>query len=145
MTWLAGSAGDIRVPCSVAAQQAVGVEQGSPKGEVVSTIGVCVSIIVSFTIMTCMVLGGAALISMLPEVVTNAFVYILPAMAGALYTSMIMANKKIGFINLAVGVALYILLTKLGVTSAIVMLALVISGIVITVLVFNSEQKKTQS
>lgn len=82
---------------------------------------------------------------MLPEVVTNAFVYILPAMAGALYTSMIMANKKIGFINLAVGVALYILLTKLGVTSAIVMLALVISGIVITVLVFNSEQKKTQS
>ena len=58
---------------------------------------------------------------------------------------MIMANKKIGFINLAVGVALYILLTKLGVTSAIVMLALVIAGIVITVLVFNSEQKKAQS
>lgn len=145
MTWLAGSAGDIRVPCSVAAQQAVGVEQGSPKGEVISTIGVCVSIIVSFTIMTCMVLGGAALISMLPEVVTNAFVYILPAMAGALYTSMIMANKKIGFINLAVGVALYLLLTKLGVTSAIVMLALVIAGIIITIIVFNSEQKKTQS
>lgn len=143
MTWMAGSAGDIRVPCSVAAQQAAEVKQGSPQGEVMSTIGVCVSIIVSFAIMTCMVLGGAALISMLPSYITDAFAYILPAMAGALYTSMIMANKKIGFINLAVGVALYILLTNLGVPSALVMLALVIAGIIITIIVFNVAQKRT--
>lgn len=141
MTWMAGSAADIRVPCSVTAQQACGVEQGSEKGEVVSTIGVCISIIVSFSIMTLLVLGGAALISILPKVVTDAFTYILPAMAGALYTSMILANKKIGFINLAAGLVAYILLVKAGVSSAIVMLALVIIGIVITVLVFNSEHK----
>lgn len=141
MTWMAGSAADIRVPCSVTAQQAVGVEQGSEKGEVISTIGVCVSIMVSFTIMTLLVLGGATLISILPKTVTDAFAYILPAMAGALYTSMIMANKKIGFINLAIGVVAYIALTKAGMSSAVVMLSLVIIGIVITIVVFNADQK----
>lgn len=42
----------MRVPCSSVAQEAAGVEMGSDKGSVVSTIGIAVSIIVNIVILT---------------------------------------------------------------------------------------------
>ena len=47
LTFLSGNTSNMRVPCSSVAQEAAGVEMGSDKGSVVSTIGIAVSIIVN--------------------------------------------------------------------------------------------------
>ena len=52
LTFLSGNTSNMRVPCSSVAQEAAGVEMGSDKGSVVSTIGIAVSIIVNIVILT---------------------------------------------------------------------------------------------
>ena len=79
VTWLAGSGAEIRTPASNMAQKAAGVEQGTPEGNVISTIGVATSVFVSFAVITLFVFAGQALIPMLPVFVKKSFAFILPA------------------------------------------------------------------
>lgn len=56
LTFIAGDANNIRVPCSIAAQEAAEVEVGTEEASVISSIGIGVSVIVKivivFTFMT---------------------------------------------------------------------------------------------
>ena len=52
MAFLSGNLSNLRVPCSSVAQKAAGVEEGTPQGAVLSTIGVAVSIVVNLAILT---------------------------------------------------------------------------------------------
>lgn len=64
LTFLSGNTSNMRVPCSSVAQEAAGVEMGSDKGSVVSTIGIAVSIIVNIVILTIGAIAGNAIIGM---------------------------------------------------------------------------------
>ena len=79
VTWLSGSGAEIRTPASNMAQKAAGVEQGTPEGNVISTIGVATSVFVSFAVITLFVFAGQALSPMLPVFVKKSFSFILPA------------------------------------------------------------------
>lgn len=46
MAFLSGNISNLRVPCSSVAQQAAGVQEGTPEGAVISTVGVAVSVVV---------------------------------------------------------------------------------------------------
>ncbi|MCQ1529695.1 hypothetical protein [Lutispora saccharofermentans] len=143
MTWMAGSAADVRVPASAAAQNAAEVEPGSAEAEVASTLGVCTSIVVTVLVMLLFVIAGAAIVNILPPSVTAAFVYILPALVGALYTTLTLANRRVGSITLFINAILYFVLRKAGIPTAIIMLLMVISGIIITIAIFRSQNKKS--
>lgn len=58
MAFLSGNISNLRVPCSSVAQQAAGVQEGTPEGAVISTVGVAVSVVVNTTILTIGVLLG---------------------------------------------------------------------------------------
>ena len=75
----------MRVPCSSVAQEAAGVEMGSDKGSVVSTIGIAVSIIVNIVILTIGAIAGNAIIGMMPEGFKQALNFLLPALYGAVF------------------------------------------------------------
>ena len=79
VTWLSGSGAEIRTPASNMAQKAAGVEQGTPEGNVISTIGVATSVFVSFAVITLFVFAGQYLIPLLPVFVKKSFGFILPA------------------------------------------------------------------
>ena len=64
MAFLSGNISNLRVPCSSVAQQAAGVQEGTPEGAVISTVGVAVSVVVNTTILTIGVLLGQQIISM---------------------------------------------------------------------------------
>lgn len=83
VTWLAGSGAEIRTPASNMAQKAAGVEQGTPEGNVISTIGVATSVFVSFAVITLFVFAGQLLIPLLPLFVKKSFAFILPAVFAA--------------------------------------------------------------
>lgn len=93
---LSGNIGNVRVPASAVSQEAVGVEPGSKKAELVSTIAISGSIITNMVIVTIGAIGGATLISIFPPIVREAFTYVSPAIFGAMFGMNAVKNLKFG-------------------------------------------------
>ncbi|MCQ2373093.1 MAG: hypothetical protein MJ050_03340 [Phascolarctobacterium sp.] len=96
MSFLSGNIGNLRLPASVAAQQAAGVEAGTEEGSIISTIGVAVSIIVNVLMLTVGVILGAQILGSIPPVIKGALNNILPALFGAMLAQQFVPNPKIG-------------------------------------------------
>ncbi|MBP7222689.1 MAG: hypothetical protein KBA50_05515 [Sedimentibacter sp.] len=110
MSFLAGNIGNMRVPCSAIAQEAVGVTPGSKKAELVSTLGIAGSIITNMIVVTIAAVGGAALMNAFPPIVIEAFTYVSPAIFGAIFS--LYASKKIeygAFALIVVGIMLLVI------------------------------------
>jgi hypothetical protein len=114
MSFLSGNIGNLRLPASVAAQEAASVEPGTEKGTVIATLGVAISIIVNIVILTIGVILGASVLSKLPPSVVTALNNILPALFGAMFGQQFIANPKIGAVA-AVLAGGMIWLSKMGV------------------------------
>lgn len=96
MSFLSGNIGNLRLPASVAAQEAAGVEPGTEKGTIIATIGVAISILVNIVILTIGVILGSSVLGSLPQNVVAALNNILPALFGAMLGQQFIANPKIG-------------------------------------------------
>lgn len=80
----AGNITNMRIPCALAAQAAVGASTGSAKGDAASVFGMVGSVIVNFIALGIVILFGNWLLSVLPEGVKAAFNYAMPAVFGSL-------------------------------------------------------------
>ena len=131
MSFLSGNIGNLRLPASVAAQEAANVEPGTEQGTVIATIGVAMSIIVNIVVLTIgVILGasvlsklppigvilGASVLSKLPQGVVTALNNILPALFGAMFGQQFISNPKIGVVA-AILAGGMIGLSKMGVLS----------------------------
>ncbi len=112
MSFLSGNIGNLRLPASVAAQQAANVEPGTEKGSVISTIGVAVSIIVNVLMLTVGVILGAQILGSIPPVVKNALNNILPALFGAMLAQQFIPNPKIGSVAVVLTSIMFFLFKK---------------------------------
>lgn len=85
ISFLSGNIGNLRVPCSAIAQEAVGAESGTPEGEIASTLGVCGSVITNLFFVSLAAVAGAVLLEALPAEIQSAFkLYTVPAIFGAM-------------------------------------------------------------
>lgn len=100
MSWLAGNISNMRVPVSAVAQNVAGVQEGSPEGDIISTLGIGVSVIVNLIILIIAVAFGVQIIAILPPGVQTAFKYILPAVFGAILANFALRNFKLGIFAL---------------------------------------------
>lgn len=90
---LSGNISQIRLPAASTAQDVLGVEPSSHKGEVVGILAICGSVVTNILFLTVAVVAGSTLLAFLPESVTSAMAnYILPSLFGACFASM--AVKK---------------------------------------------------
>lgn len=80
----AGNITNMRIPCALAAQNAVGATSGTPKGDAASVFGMVGSVAVNFVTLAVVIFCGNWLLSIMPEVVKQAFNYAMPAVYGAL-------------------------------------------------------------
>ncbi len=140
--WLAGSCGDIRMPAASMAQKVAGVEPGTHEGDVVGTIGVSCSVLVSASLITIFVLIGTQVIPLLPAFVTSSFSYILPALFGAIFVDQARKSLKSGLLTLACGLAILFFGSKLGINGGILTLVVIICGILISRMFFVADKKK---
>lgn len=109
MSFLSGNISNLRLPALAAAQQGANVEAGTEEGNVIATIGIAVSNIISLILITAAVLGGSALLAKLPEQVVTTLNYILPALFGGIFGQFFMKNKKLGVVAITLAVGLTIL------------------------------------
>ncbi|KKD00163.1 MULTISPECIES: hypothetical protein [Photobacterium] len=84
MSWLAGNISNLRLPVSAVAQLRVGVKQGSPEGDIISTISIGVSIVVNLIVLLVVAMLGQEVLTRLPENILGMFEYVLPSVMGAL-------------------------------------------------------------
>lgn len=94
MSCVTGESSNLKMPCAVIAQDAAGVTPGTQEGDVISTLGVAVSSLVNFLMVLIATIGGTALLSILPESITGALNYLLPALFGSMIANIIIANPK---------------------------------------------------
>ena len=126
MSFLSGNIGNIRVPVSAVTQEAVGVEPGTKKAEIVSTLGIAGSIVTNLIIVTVAAIGGAALMNVFPKKVLEAFAYVSPAIFGAIFG--MYAGKNIKYGGFAFVLAMLLLNT--GIIPVYVIIPLCVFGTV---------------
>jgi hypothetical protein len=138
MAFLSGNISNLRVPCSSVAQKAAGVEEGTPEGAVLSSIGVAVSIVVNLAILTIGVLLGAQILKLIPQSVVSALVYLVPALYGAMLMQMIMYAPKMALISVPLSI-ITLAISKAGVfDSSVAILISVFGSILIGRLVMKT-------
>ena len=113
--FVTGNLSNLKVPCALNAMEAAKVEQGSEEGEVISTIAIAVSAIVTTVIIA---LGVILLAQIRPflesPVMQPAFDNILPALFGGLAVVYISKNWKIALAPLIFMVVLFICVPSLA-------------------------------
>ncbi|MFW6150683.1 MAG: hypothetical protein ACOC6A_04030 [Chloroflexota bacterium] len=134
LSFLAGNISNLRVPCSAVAQEAAGVQEGTPRASIISTIAIAVSMLVNTVVLFIGAVGLAGLVSNLPESVLHAFDFILPAIFGAIFGQFALRSYALGAIALGLG----LILNYAGVLPSWgVLLALVFGSILIARLLWE--------
>jgi len=112
LAFISGNISNLRLPASAVAQEAAGVEPGTPKGSIISTLGISTSILINVTFLTIGVFAGSAALESLPDIITNALDYILPALFGAIFANFAKDRPKIGVIALTISIIMTALMNR---------------------------------
>ena len=113
---VAGNTSNMRVPCAVMAQKEAGVEQGTPEGSIISTLGSCTSVFINIPILAIGAIFSSIIMNYLPQSVLDAFNYLLPALFGAVFVQFAMNKPKIVPVALILGIS-FCLMVNNGVFS----------------------------
>lgn len=110
LAFVSGNIANMKVPASVAAMKALDVKPGTKEGELVSTIAVATSTLVTTVII---ILGVLLLVPLTPVITSKelapAFENVLPALFGALGVMLVAKRWYIAVVPLAVMVAVFLL------------------------------------
>jgi hypothetical protein len=113
--FVTGNLANLKVPCALNSMDRAGVQPGTEEGEVVSTIAIATSSIVT----TLIIALGVLLLSQIAPVLESpvlkpAFENILPALFGALGVVFVSKDWKIAIAPLLVMITLFLLVPSLG-------------------------------
>ena len=118
--FITGNLTNLKVPCTITALNKVGVKPGTPEGEVVGTIAVAVSSIVTTVII---IIGVLLIVPLTPfldnPVLKPAFDQILPALFGGLGVALIGQNLKVAIAPIISMVILFVCVPSLAPSGAI--------------------------
>lgn len=138
--WLCGNVADIRVPAATMAQKVTGSEQGTPRGDVMATIGIAGSVIVSVLIITLFTFIGSAVISVLPPLVKKALGFILPAVVGAVYAELSSKQLKIGLGTIALALVITFFAPQVGLPQWLLSICIIGCGILVARIKFSASK-----
>ena len=115
LSFVTGNLTNLKVPCALNAMEAAGVKATSEEGEVISTIAIAASSIVT----TLVIAAGVLMLGYLQPILESpalapAFANILPALFGGLGVVYISKNPKIALAPLAFMVILFLLAPSLS-------------------------------
>ena len=114
ISFITGNISNLKLPCALSAMEQMGVKANSEEGEVISTIAIAVSSIVTTVII---ILGVILIVPLTPvlnaPVLAPAFAQILPALFGGLGVVFISRNLKIALAPIALMMVLFIFVPAL--------------------------------
>lgn len=102
---------NVRIPCALAAQDAVNAKAGTQRGEIMATLGIAGSVVTTLIFVTLGAIGGTALLQNLPQSAGNMFGYVPVSIYASLLAGLVIKKPSLA----AVGVAGALLLNRFGV------------------------------
>lgn len=115
ISFITGNISNLKLPCALSAMEQMGVKANSEEGEVISTIAIAVSSIVTTLII---ILGVILIVPLTPvlnaPVLAPAFANLLPALFGGLGVVFISRNWKIALVPLLLMTVLFVFVPMLG-------------------------------
>lgn len=140
LSFVTGNISNLKLPCAVDAMERAGVKATEEEGEVISTIAIAVSSIVT----TIIILLGVILIVPLTPILESpvlepAFDLILPALFGGLAVVFISKNAKLSIAPIIIMLALFIFVPALNKGTVGIMVPV---GVVFTVITARIMYKK---
>ena len=133
LSFVTGNISNLKLPCAIDAMERAGVKATDEEGEVISTIAIAVSSIVTTLII---LVGVICIVPLTPvlesPVLVPAFDMILPALFGGLAVVFISKNAKLSIAPIALMLILFIFVPALNATTVGIMVPV---GVVFTVIV----------
>ena len=140
LSFVTGNISNLKLPCAIDAMERAGVKASSEEGEVISTISIAVSSIVTTLII---LVGVICIVPLTPilesPVLVPAFDMILPALFGGLAVVFISKNAKLSIAPIALMLILFIFVPALNASTVGIMVPV---GVVFTVVVARILYKK---
>ena len=140
LSFVTGNISNLKLPCAIDAMERAGVKATSEEGEVISTISIAVSSIVTTLII---LVGVICIVPLTPvlesPILVPAFDMILPALFGGLAVVFISKNAKLSIAPIILMLALFIFVPALNASTVGIMVPV---GVVFTVIVARILYKK---
>ena len=140
LSFVTGNISNLKLPCAVDAMERAGVKASSEEGEVISTIAIAVSSIVTTLII---LIGVICIVPLTPllenEILTPAFDQILPALFGGLAVVFVSKNAKLSIAPIILMLLLFIFIPALNASTVGIMVPV---GVIFTVIVARILYKK---
>ena len=133
LSFVTGNISNLKLPCALSALENANVKAQSEEGEIISTISIAVSSIVT----TIIIIVGVILIIPLTPVLSNpvlkpAFDQLLPALFGALGVVFVSKNWKIAIAPIALMLVLFVFVPAINTSTVGIMVPV---GVVFTIIV----------
>ena len=141
MCWMTGNVGEVRAPAANMAQKVTNCEQGTPKAEIMSCIGICASVFVTIIMITFFALVGAQVMPLMPKFVMKAFGFVLPCVLGAVYADLASKNFVLGIIIMLTSIGGILVVPKLGIPGGMTMLINIIIAVLVARCYFMATKK----
>ena len=140
ISFITGNISNLKLPCAISAMEQMGVKANSEEGEVISTIAIAVSSIVTTVII---ILGVILIVPLTPvlnaPVLAPAFAQILPALFGGLGVVFVSRNWKIAIAPIALMMILFVFVPALDSGTVGIMVPV---GVLLTLLEARVMYKK---
>ena len=131
LSFVTGNISNLKLPCAIDAMERAGVKASDEEGEVISTIAIAVSSIVTTLII---IIGVICIVPLTPvlesPILVPAFDMILPALFGGLAVVFISKNLKLSIAPIALMLILFIFVPALDASTVGIMVPV---GVVCTV------------
>lgn len=140
LSFVTGNISNLKLPCAIDAMERAGVKSTSEEGEVISTISIAISSIVTTIII---IIGVICIVPLTPvlesPVLEPAFDMILPALFGGLAVVFISKNLKLSIAPIILMLVLFIFVPALNAGTVGIMVPV---GVIFTVAVARILYKK---
>lgn len=140
LSFVTGNISNLKLPCALDAMERAGVKASSEEGEIISTISIAVSSIVTTLII---ILGVLLIIPLSPilesEVLSASFAQLLPALFGGLAVVFISKNPKLSVGPVILMLILFIAIPALNASTVGIMVPV---GVVFTLIYARILYKK---
>ena len=140
LSFVTGNISNLKLPCAIDAMERAKVKASSEEGEVISTIAIAVSSIVTTLII---IVGVICIVPLTPilesPILEPAFDMILPALFGGLAVVFISKNLKLSIVPVILMLALFIFVPALNASTVGIMVPV---GVVVTVITARILYKK---
>jgi len=115
LAFITGNMSNLKVPVAINAMDSVGVKQGSEEGDVISTIAIAVSSLVTVAVIIVFVVLTVPLEPIFgAEVLQPAFSNVVPALFGGMMVAYITKDPKVAIPTIVLGAALFIAIPALA-------------------------------